>query len=306
MMDNTLKILLYHGVTQYKSEGIENYSAKHISADVFYEQMVFVKKNCSVLSIDEVADHYIKKKSLPKNAVSVSFDDGFKNNFTTAAPILKDLNIPAVFYLSTGFIGTEKMFWVDQLEDCINRCKKNTIQIKIDKTYNKYTLKNKLEKISALKSIKDYCKLVTNEEKEIILKQVIKETNIKPNIFFSHNYLKLAWEEVKKMAKNPLFTIGGHSVSHNILAALPKNDMEQEIKESINQLTEKTGNKIVHFSYPEGQLHHYNSQVIEMLKKNGVICCPSSVDGVNTLDDDLFHLKRIMVGFNGRSFPRFN
>ena len=58
-----------------------------------------------------------------------SFDDGFKNNYSVAAPILDEFQIPAVFYISIELVNTNMMFWVDVLEDCINLTKKPYINV---------------------------------------------------------------------------------------------------------------------------------------------------------------------------------
>jgi hypothetical protein len=60
---------------------------------------------------------------------------------------------------------------------------------------------------------------------------------------------------------------------------------------------------IRHFSYPEGQPHHYTDAAIAHLKALGVICSPSAVCGLNAPGADLFHLRRVMVGFLGIPFP---
>ena len=72
-------ILLYHGVTNSKSFGIENYSNKHIQSDEFEKQMKFLKENKKVVSIRD-----IKKEP---NSVAITFDDTFKNVRDVALPI---------------------------------------------------------------------------------------------------------------------------------------------------------------------------------------------------------------------------
>ena len=47
-LDSHLTILLYHGVTDSKSKGIENFSGKHINAKEFSRQMLFIKENCNI------------------------------------------------------------------------------------------------------------------------------------------------------------------------------------------------------------------------------------------------------------------
>jgi hypothetical protein len=52
---------------------------------------------------------------------------------------------------------------------------------------------------------------------------------------------------------------------------------------------------IEHYSYPEGLANCYSDRVIDLLRRQGIVCAPSAEHGVNRVGDDLFHLKRIMV-----------
>lgn len=301
-MKNSLTILLYHGVTDKEPKGIENYSGKHIKKEDFYKQMSYIKKNCVILSINEVVEHYLNRKAFSGNSVAVTFDDGFKNNYTNAVPILEELGIPAVFYISTGFIGNDKMFWVDVLEDSINRCEKRKIKVNLSGPPVIFQLGTPELKIRAIEEIKRYCKQVNNTKKNRVLLELQEETRVASHSSFD-NYLKMDWNAVKKLDSNPLFTIGGHTENHSILAALPLAEMKLEIEHSLTALEENLNHKIMDYSYPEGQRCHYNNDVIGVLKEKGIRCCPSAVHGINTLEDDLFHLKRIMVGFLGTEFP---
>ena len=56
MKKNELTILLYHGVTSSLSDGIENFSGKHIQVEHFEKQIQFIKKNCTILSMDDVVN----------------------------------------------------------------------------------------------------------------------------------------------------------------------------------------------------------------------------------------------------------
>ena len=81
------------------------------------------------------------------------------------------------------------------------------------------------------------------------------------------------------------------------MSSLEKDDLKYEIKHCLKKIAKELDQDILHFSYPEGQAHHYNDEVIRILKENGIICCPSAVNGVNDYSEDFFHFKRVMVGF---------
>jgi peptidoglycan/xylan/chitin deacetylase (PgdA/CDA1 family) len=141
MNKNKLTILLYHGVTNSLSDGIENFSHKHLSIKDFENHIRFIKKNCNILSMDDVVNIKNEGGHWPQNAVAVTFDDGFKNNFTTAAPILEKYGCPATFYICAGMINANLMFWVDKIEDCINSAY-NEIQNRKGKMINGTFVKN--------------------------------------------------------------------------------------------------------------------------------------------------------------------
>ena len=296
-----LTILLYHGVSKTESVGIENYSGKHVRESVFLDQMKFIKKNCNILSIDDVVEISNEGKNYPHGSVVVSFDDGFRNNYTAAVPILDDLKIPAVFYIPSGMVGTNIMFWVDQLENCINSTEKKRVRIKLDEICE-YEISTDEEKIDAIENIKKFCKQNDKLRKEI-LAELIDQCQVTPDSSYSKNYEKITWEELHEMNNNRLFTIGGHSLYHDILSELELSVMRQDVLLSIKLLEYNLQTPIKHYSYPEGQPNHYNENVINALKDNGIICCPSAVNGINGYKTDLFDLKRIMVGFLGTEFP---
>jgi peptidoglycan/xylan/chitin deacetylase (PgdA/CDA1 family) len=97
-------ILFSHGVTKEISQGIENYSGKHINAEVFEEQMDYIARYLNPICVQQLMAS-LKAGSFTPGSVAVTFDDGYENNYTTAWPILEKYQIPATIYLTTGYIG---------------------------------------------------------------------------------------------------------------------------------------------------------------------------------------------------------
>lgn len=302
-VEHELTILLYHGVTDSISTGIENASGKHIHVDTFRDQMQFIKQNCNVLSMDDVVALTNAGKAYPPRAVAVTFDDGFKNNHTLAAPVLDDIQVPATFYITAGIVDTELMFWVDELEDCLNLSQAEDIHIQLDDAEKSFSLRSDAEKLLALAEIKGFCKRAAAADKDRVLSDVATATGIVPDVSHARNYEKISWNELREMDANPLFIIAGHSLYHDILSAQPVAEMQAAVRLSLGLLSYNLGHEVTHFSYPEGQAHHYNEKVIQTLKDERVVCSPSAITGMNSAGSDLFHLKRIMVGFDDLPFP---
>lgn len=282
-------ILLYHGVTDSKSIGIENFSKKHINATIFEKQMKWISENKNVVSIRNIKDK--------PNSVAVTFDDTFKNIHDVALPILKKYNIPATFFITTNFIDSKKYFWVDELEHMINFSIKN--KIKVDgKVYN---VVDDTSKIATLSEIKYKLKNSIPSDRDLFLKKIKSQTGWNDNVVID-NYKMLTSDDVKNLDNYPMYEVGGHTVNHEILSYLTDNELEYEISECIKTLENIVGRKIDLFSYPEGQEHHYNKKVINCLKDNGITISPSAIDGFLG-DEDEFNYRRIMVGFMKKEFP---
>lgn len=292
-------ILLYHGVTDSLSEGIENFSHKHQPAEVFRKQMAFISSHCSPMPLREMAERLADGCSLPLRPVSVTFDDTFLNNATVAKPILEETGVPATFFVATGFIGTNRRFWVDRLEHAINATRLTEIQSPVDGC--RVPLTNAKERIAAVVAIKAEMKRMEPAQRDTILR-ILEETAQAEEKDVA-NYRNMSWDDVRSLDRPPFFEVGGHTVNHEILSYLSDEDLFSETAHCINDLADHLERRSGLFAYPEGQATHFDDRVIACLKKQGVKICPSAIDGINRPGVDPFHLRRIMVGFMGRSFP---
>ena len=300
-----LTILCYHGVTKEKSDGIENYSQKHIHYETFKKQLNIIKNSYQVISMNDVIQIYKKKIKIKDKLLAITFDDGFKNNIEVAAPILDNYNFEATFYVTSGLINTNNLFWVDQLENSINSFEGDHIKIMIKGEASEFSTKSKKNKIETLNKIKIYCKNSMNSEKNRIVDFLNKISfSDHTNTRGVQNYNLMNWSDIKTINESNNFVIGGHSLKHDLFSKIElESDLKYDIKLSIELIQKKLGQKVIHYSYPEGQNIHFNKKVIEILKSNKILCCPSAIDGINKGSEDLFTLKRIMPNFMGRQFP---
>jgi peptidoglycan/xylan/chitin deacetylase (PgdA/CDA1 family) len=80
-----------------------------VGVEQFDRQMALLRAHCHVLTLDQVlATHEVLPSDRP--LVAVTFDDGYLDNYTHAAPSLRRHGIPAAFFVSTGLIGQDRRF----------------------------------------------------------------------------------------------------------------------------------------------------------------------------------------------------
>jgi len=106
-------ILLYHGLTEECPTGM--YEKRK---DRFYDDMMYIKENFDVISMSDLQDIIENKKTLERSAVVITFDDGMKSNYDIAAPILKELGLPASFFIIASLPGVDDFFMTwDQIKE---------------------------------------------------------------------------------------------------------------------------------------------------------------------------------------------
>lgn len=287
-------IFLFHGVIRNNKYKIRNYTRKHLLEDYFIKQIKYLKNKGNAISLEEFVHLKKNKHILPKNSFSITFDDGFENNYSLAAPILDDLRVPATFYFSTDFIENNTMSWIDKVEYCFEiGFALNKIFIKDFGIFDISTIKKKMTVLNQIRfTIKNNRNINVNK----FVKNVFKAFGIR-EVISSNNPLdkKISWKQILKLKKNRLFTIGAHSHIHMPITYFSKREGEKQIDKSIDLFKKRINHKIIHYSYPEGQLNDFNLGSIKYLKKNGIICSPTAINGSNNLNTDLFYLKRINV-----------
>ena len=288
-------IFLFHGVIDKDFEGVRNYTKKHMNVDTFEEIILNLKKKGNPISMDEIVYYQNINKDIPKYSYAITFDDGFYNNYTLARPILENYSTPATFYISTNLIENNYMTWIDKLEYCLNKAPCLNILL----PWNAHPIKliDENSKINCLEQIRKNIKsnpsfyniqnFVDNIYYQCSEKQIAESDHIL--------YKKMKWDQIREMNLNSLFTIGGHSHNHVSLGSLNYADLRYEIETSIDLVKNNVGINLVHYSYPEGQKSDYSIDVINLLKKFGIKCCPTAIDGLNDQNTDLFHLRRIML-----------
>ncbi len=253
----------------------------------FERQMDYLKRNYNAISLGEFVDCCIKKKNPPKNSVIIRFDDGYKDNYTNAYPILKKYNLPAVIFLTTRPIEKKELLWWDKTAYIINRTKKSNL---ILKGFGRYSLKNKKK---TLKKIQSRLKGLPEDKKNLMIEMLSEKLKVK----IKNKDICLDWNQVREMRKNNI-SFGAHTSTHPILTHLPLKMAEREILESKRIIEKNIKEEVGFFSYPNGENSDFNKDIKKILKKAGFKCALTYIAGRNSIRSDLFELKNIFVQYS--------
>jgi peptidoglycan/xylan/chitin deacetylase (PgdA/CDA1 family) len=287
-------ILAYHRVLPATMSGRSDFDPELVSAwsDEFNWQMSYLKRHCEVMTCEELSSALGTSTGVPKNTVVITFDDGFKDNFLVAFPILKHHGLRATFFICTDNVESGERLWFDRIATQIGQWKSGPITLP---GYRIEFEATELSRKSATDRFLNHLKRVPNLERVNLcqaLFDLIPEGDSKVNSL----HLPMHWDELREMAKAGM-EIGSHSKTHPILSqVLEDRELHAEIHGSKEVIEKALGHAVTSFAYPVGKRFSFDARTINMVERAGYRFAVTYEAGINTLPVASRHaLKRISV-----------
>jgi peptidoglycan/xylan/chitin deacetylase (PgdA/CDA1 family) len=286
---NRPRILMYHRFSEKEER-------EKISKDVFYSQMQKLTKRFNVISLNSLFNSGVIDVSPPKNAIVITVDDGYRDFYDIAYPILVDFKLPAVVYITTNFIDGKTWLWPDTIEFILKKSDKSNLSLEYNNTVFDFPLSNEIEIAKAWVSLNNFSVTLDNDCRIEFISQLksAAEVDLPPTPV--DNYTPLTWDQIREMSDNGI-TIGAHTCNHPILSKLDKKIMEVEIGESKSRIETMIGKPVTCFCYPNGQASDYNDEVINIVKKCGFLNAVTAFYDVNDIKSK-YELRRHTISDN--------
>ena len=281
--DRKVCVLLYHRVCDLPLDvwGLA------ISPEVFEQHIRFYKENYNILRFDD------DWSNVQEPSLVITFDDGYEDNLQYALPILEKYHVPATVFVSSGNIGTDKEFWWDELERIIFYNNKDEYYFKANGEC--LPLSTYEEKEKACQRIRLYIKKLLPEAREDFLKKMMSELEAER---LPRTINRTVNEKgLRVLASSPYITIGGHTVTHNMLSAESPERQEWEIRTSKSKIEEIIDDEIKVFSYPFGGFDDINEYSIESVRKAGYKRAATTFVGLAGKETEPYIIPRNCIPF---------
>lgn len=259
------------------------------------------RRGFEIVSLDEAVARIQSNKRQKPFAV-FTFDDGYKDNLQYALPVLQANQCPFTLFITTSFIDGGGEIWWQALEDVIQQQK--AIACDVGQGLDYIDTETVAQKHAAFKMLYSYCRKV-NEDKRV---EFIKDLTAKYNVdLHAHcRDLAMTWDELDQMAKDPLCSIGVHTVRHYELSKLPKDQALAELRDSKKVLQTHYGFTHAHFAFPIGSKVAASKREFELAKDLGFTSAVTTRPGGIYTDHQahLHSLPRISLNSNFQA-PRY-
>jgi peptidoglycan/xylan/chitin deacetylase (PgdA/CDA1 family) len=265
-------VLLYHrigaagGRGEPRGYGVEN----GVPVDVFEAQLRFMRRHFRPVRALDLA---LRADAIGGPAFAVTFDDGYADNLTLAAPVLARLGIPATLFATTDWIGTERRFWWEQLGGLL----RETAAARLALHEVAPALRERWEIPAVLELEGDAPRerahwlismaLMRTAPREIdgLLERLAAALGA-PLRREGREVPMLDWDGVRRL-RDLGFEIGAHGRSHANLGLAP--DAAAEVRASVERIAAELGDLPALFAYPYGGGEHRSEAAIRAVREAG-------------------------------------
>ena len=248
--NRTPRVLFYHGVADTRNPFVEKL---HISPAAFRKQLAYLLKYYEIISIDEYY-HRWQTGTFTGKEITLTFDDGYRNNLTQLAPILKEYSLPFTVFVSTRHIDSGKRFSTFIGRAVLSWASLDHIQVECLGLESKLTSVRQRKKI--FKQINRHLKHADIETVNLITEQLIRNLPAGEYQKLCDYYpadAPMTWEEVITLQKEYPCTIGSHCLDHFICGTFQQEaEINRQIQESKSVIEQKLGVPCHYLAYPNG------------------------------------------------------
>lgn len=285
LFDSPVVVLTYHRVTVPTCDP----HRLAVSPENFRAQMSFLQRNFPIVRFED------DWQGVTEPAVTVTFDDGYADNFRQALPILEEVGVPATFFVSTGTLGTLHEFWWDELERVVLGEAGYPGRFRLeDHQYGRsWSTVTMQERLLLHDDIHSLARKVGTSRREDWLEQLRVWAGL-DRIGREANR-PLRPEEVRLLAASRWATIGAHTVAHTPLALLAEEEQRREIIGSKRQLEELLAGEVPVFSYPFGTREDYDQISIRICREAGFRRAAANFPGQSHRWTDPWQVPRQLV-----------
>ena len=229
--------------------------------DVFDQQIRYLARHYSVISLQDVLHAVSTGVKLPKRAVLLTFDDAYRDFGTIAWPILKHYRLPATLFVPTSYPSQpHSAFWWDCLYNAMMHTKYGVLS---HSPLGDLPLMTTEQRSASLRRLQDYLKSLPHGAVTAIVDSISDMLEVPP----TEQRSVLNWDELRQLAREGV-TLAAHSQTHAILTQLSSEEILQEIMGSQDDLQREIGHTLPIFCYPSGV---HDDRVLALIQRAGFV-----------------------------------
>lgn len=256
-------ILSYHRVVPAEqAHRFHMQRSMWVSVETFRKDMEWFGNHGELVDLDTILN---SEEDHDRPLFSITFDDGWIDNYQHAYPVLKALNIPATIFLVTGAVETGDIFWVEdflyKIATLDDHDTKHAIEVLVDAATQSGADSGAAPRDRSLLAeiVTENLKPLGENERKRILDEIYNRLNLdcKP----LRNEI-LNWDQIREMLANGI-SFGSHTHNHVILQYADDMLIRNELEISRDIMKERLGSNPEYFCYPNARYRPDNAELLK-------------------------------------------
>ena len=263
-----------------------------------HKQLAHLSRHYRIITLTEAVQRLRNGEPVPRRALCVTIDDGYRDFRSHAWDVFKKYSIPATIYVVPGFIQRTQWMWWDKVEHIFLHLRSNDVSVVTpDKRKLNYRASSVPERI---KSARHFCADALrwhSADRDQMIEQLSNLHTKSPlPAHPPEEYSALTWDDLRLLDRNGV-EFGSHTYTHPILSTLQnESDRERELVSSKSRIEAELGHSISHFCFPNGGHGDYSTADLHWIRSAGYASAVTLHAGLNMSGSDPFRLRRINVG----------
>jgi peptidoglycan/xylan/chitin deacetylase (PgdA/CDA1 family) len=274
-------------VTYHRFSRVED--GRSTSADALADQLAYLNAHYSVVPLSELAEYIVNARPLPPRAAAVTIDDGFRDAFEIAFPLLRDNRIPATLFVITDFVDGKIWLWTDKLRYLTSRAPAGSARIKFREYDTSFKLDGTFSRLAAADSVNSILKTLPDNDKDAAIEEIAANLNVSLPDLPTDEFGPISWDQAIEMDRAGI-EVGSHTITHPILPNVSDDHLVRELNDSRIRLETVLSRKSTLFCYPNGS---HDRRVRLAVAKAGYECAVTTELGLIDRLSDPLALRRI-------------
>lgn len=275
-------ILMYHRFRD-TADGIST------TALGFAEQLDYLTEHYKIVPLSELAGYLTSGKPIPPGLAVITIDDGYRDCYDVAFPILRERKIPATAFVVTDFIDQATWLWTDKVRYLTAKASGSLLEATIEDHALRITLDGRHSRLKGAERVNTELKLIADEAKDDAICEIAESLGVPLPKTPPNEFLPLTWEQIREMDSCGI-EIGSHTVTHPILTRTSSDRLYYELSESRLRLESVLDHPVELLGYPNGD---HDPTVQKAAALAGYKCAVTADYGLNNGHSNPLALKRI-------------
>jgi peptidoglycan/xylan/chitin deacetylase (PgdA/CDA1 family) len=228
-----------------------------------------------IVSMDEVC-HRAVTSPMPRRFVCLTFDGGSKDIIASAYPVLSRHGVPFALYLPTAFPDRLGEAWWLALEAVIAR--ESRISMMMDRHERRFDIAGNAEKYQLYEFLSGWLRTLPPPDLSAAINDLCRRYSV--DLATLSREAAMDWDDLARLAADPLVTIGSATVNYPVLSNLKDADAQREITMGRAVAQAAFHREVRHFAYPFGDRAAFARKHVQMAEEAGFVSAASALPGV--------------------------